>query len=45
MLWQRLAKLYDGDLKAEYNPDEIKEDFWIDHILWMMKKDNKALLK
>jgi hypothetical protein len=45
MLWQRLAKFYDGDLKAEYNPDEIKEDFWIDHILWRMKKDNKALLK
>jgi len=45
MLWQRLAKLYDGDLKAEYNPDEIKEDFWIDHILWRMKKDNKALLQ
>ena len=45
MLWQRLAKLYDGDLKAEYNPDKIKEDFWIDHVLWRMKKDNKALLK
>ena len=45
LLWQQLAKYYDGDLKAEYNPDEIKEDFWIDHILWWMKKDNKALLK
>ena len=45
LLWQQLAKYYDGDLKAEYNPDEIKEDFWIDHILWRMKKDNKVLLK
>ena len=45
LLWQQLAKYYDGDLKAEYNPDGLKEDFWIDHILWRIKKDNKALLK
>ena len=37
MLWQRLAKFYDGDLKTTYQPDKMLEDSWIEHILWQMK--------
>ena len=37
MLWQRLAKFYDGDLKTTYQPDKMREDSWIEHILWQMK--------
>ena len=31
--WQRVAKLYDGDLKVEFNPEDSAEDFFIDVIL------------
>lgn len=38
LLWQKLAKLYDGDLKMTYNPTKVKEDLWIDYILWSYYK-------
>jgi len=31
--WQSVAKIYDNDLKSEYNPDEELEDAWIENIL------------
>lgn len=31
--WQSIAKIYDNDLKSEYNPDEELEDAWIENIL------------
>jgi len=31
--WQRLAKLYDGDLKSTFDPSTIKEDFFIEYII------------
>ena len=33
LLWQKLAKLYDGNLKTTYQPQNVKEDQWISHIL------------
>ena len=45
MLWQRLAKHFDGDLKANYKPQNNTEDEWIEHILWEMKRDNSTLKK
>ncbi|GIR13447.1 MAG: hypothetical protein CM15mP23_20220 [Cryomorphaceae bacterium] len=33
LLWQKLAKLYDGNLKTTYKPEDVKEDQWISHIL------------
>ena len=33
LLWQKLAKLYDGNLKTTYQPEDEKEDQWISHIL------------
>ena len=44
-LWQALAKFYDGDLKVTFDPENNKEDKWIEHILWRMKKDKKVILK
>ena len=47
LLWQKLAKLYDGNLKTTYKPEDLKEDQWISHILKQIevydthKKDNK----
>lgn len=35
--WQTLAKLYDNDLKAEYDPVNIREDMLIEHILIQAK--------
>lgn len=31
--WQRLAKLYDGDLKSGFDPSSNKEDFFIEYII------------
>lgn len=31
--WQKLAKLYDGNLKSTFDPSTNKEDFFIDHII------------
>ena len=33
LLWQKLAKLYDGNLKTTYQPEDVKEDQWISDIL------------
>ncbi len=44
LLWQKLAKYFDGDLKATYNPDTCIEDDWIEHIIWE-KRRNKSILK
>ena len=33
LLWQKLAKLYDENLKTTYQPEYVKEDQWIAHIL------------
>jgi len=43
LLWQKLAKYFDGDLKATYNPETIKEDKWIEHILWEMRIKSSTL--
>ena len=46
LLWQKLAKLYDGNLKTTFKPEDVKEDQWISHILRqievhdMLKKDD-----
>ena len=46
LLWQQLAKLYDGDLKTIYQPEDVKEDKWIADILRLkevrdsLKKDD-----
>tara|TARA_B100001250_G_C19817118_1_gene799174 strand:- start:5001 stop:5561 length:561 start_codon:yes stop_codon:yes gene_type:complete len=31
--WQRISRLYDGNLKSAYNPDQNMQDFYIEHIL------------
>ena len=31
--WQNLAKLYDGDIKSNFNPKKNKEDFIIEKII------------
>ena len=33
ILWQGIAKLYDGDLKAILQPKINKEDLWIEYIV------------
>ena len=33
MFWQTMAKLYDNDLKQEYNPESVREDMFIEHII------------
>ena len=46
LLWQKLAKMYDGNLKTTYKPDYVKEDQWIANILRqnevhdMLKRDD-----
>ena len=45
LLWQKLAKYFDGDLKARFQPETNKEDRWIAHILWEMKMSNSTLKK
>ena len=45
MLWQRLAKYFDGDLKISYNPQNTIEDEWIEHILWEMRMKDLSLKK
>ena len=44
LLWQKLAKLYDGNLKTTYQPEDVKEDQWISHIL-RQKEVNNTLKK
>ena len=45
LLWQKLAKYFDGDLKAIYEPDNLLEDQWIEHILWEMRMKDSSLKK
>jgi hypothetical protein len=33
MVYQLTAKLFDIDLKAEFDPQHVKEDLWIEDIL------------
>lgn len=40
LLWQKLAKLYDGNLKIRFNPEDVKEDQLILHILRQMEVHN-----
>ena len=37
LLWQKLAKLYDGNLKIRFNPEDVKEDQLILNILRQME--------
>ena len=37
MFWQLWAKIYDNDLKQEYNPENIREDMYIEHIIIQAK--------
>ena len=41
MFWQALAKIYDNDLKQEYNPENIIEDMYIEHIIIQAKLEGK----
>ena len=31
--WQRISRLYDGNLKSQYHPSQNRQDFYIEHIL------------
>ena len=35
--WQTMAKLYDNDLKQEYDPENVREDMFIEHIIIQAK--------
>jgi len=37
--WQRISKLYDGNLKSKYNPNQNRQDFYIEHILQNSTKE------
>ncbi len=39
--WQTVAKLYDNDLKSEYDPVNIREDMLIEHIIIQAKIEGK----
>ena len=39
--WQTMAKIYDNDLKQEYDPLNNREDMWIDHIIKQAKLEGK----
>ena len=39
--WQTLAKLYDNDLKAKYDPVNIREDMLIEHIILQARLEGK----
>ena len=39
--WQTLAKIYDNDLKQEYNPNNVREDMFIEHIIIEAKLEGK----
>ena len=43
LLWQKLAKYFDGDLKATYQPETNTEDEWIEHALWELRRKNSTL--
>jgi len=33
LLWQSLSKVYEGDLKSEFNPKKNREDLFIDFVI------------
>ena len=33
LLWQSLSRIYEGDLKSEFNPKKNREDLFIDFII------------
>lgn len=37
MFWQTLAKMYDNNLKQEYDPENLREDMFIEHIIIQAK--------
>ena len=39
--WQTMAKIYDNDLKQEYDPLNNREDMWIEHIIIQAKLEGK----
>ena len=39
--WQTMAKIYDNDLKQEYDPLNNREDMWIEHIINHAKLEGK----
>jgi hypothetical protein len=39
--WQTMAKIYDNDLKQEYDPLNNREDMWIEHIINQAKFEGK----
>jgi len=41
MFWQTMARIYDNDLKQEYNPENIREDMFIEHIIIQAKLEGK----
>ena len=41
MFWQNYGKIYDNDLKQEYNPENIIEDMYIEHIIIQAKLEGK----
>lgn len=41
MFWQTMAKIYDNDLKQEYNPANVREDMFIEHIIIQAKLEGE----
>ena len=41
MFWQTMAKIYDNDLKQEFNPENIREDMYIEHIIIQAKLEGE----
>ena len=41
MFWQTMAKIYDNDLKQEYNPENVREDMFIEHIIIQAKLEGE----
>ena len=39
--WQTMAKIYDNDLRQEYDPLNNREDMWIEHIINQEKLEGK----
>ena len=37
MFWHTLAKIYDNNLKQEYDPENVREDMFIEHIIIQSK--------
>ena len=41
MFWQTLAKMYDNNLKQAYDPENIREDMFIEHIIIQAKLEGQ----